>query len=279
MIPLLGAVLVASFLGSLHCLGMCGPLVAAGVAPLGASRREAALAHGLYHSGRLTTLGALGALAGLVGAGIEDAGQLLGLQRLAAVAAGLLLIAWGVASLARSAGGFHLELPFGLGPRVAAALGRVNQLPPRRRALLLGGLTPFLPCGWLYLFALTAAGSGSVPAGALVMLAFGLGNTPILLGLGLGLRGLLGRFRGKLQVASAALLVVVGGLLIVNRSRALPRLPDASALRAAAQAQEGQPTEVDSATRTAPLTTRVPSAANQERLPCCGGAKEQASGE
>ncbi len=106
------------------------------------------------------------------------------------------------------------------------------------------------------------------------MLAFGLGNTPILLGLGLGLRGLLGRFQGKLQVASAVLLIVVGGLLIVNRSRAMPHLPDASALRAAAQG-EGQPTEVDSATQAAPLTTSVPSAASQEQLPCCAHKQKQ----
>ncbi|MGE0710598.1 MAG: sulfite exporter TauE/SafE family protein [Planctomycetota bacterium] len=268
---LLGAILAASFLGSLHCLGMCGPLVAAGVAPLGASRREAILAHGLYHLGRLSTLALLGLLAGLLGAGLEGAGQLLGLQRVAAVVSGLLLVLWGAGSLARQLGAerLHLRLPFGA--RVGAALRRVNALPDRRRALLLGALTPLLPCGWLWLFALTAAGTGHALAGAAVLVTFGLGNTPALLGLGLGARGLLARLGGRLQLASAALLIVVGGLLIFGRSQALAALPRGRVAAAATATSASASGAEHTAPQLAPV---VPVASESRHLPCCGGKRK-----
>ena len=158
---LLGAVLLTSLLGSIHCVGMCGPLVVSAATPLGASRAGVLGAQLLYHAGRLATLGLLGALAGALGAGVSDLGQLLGFQRAAAILTGVALLGWGGFLLWRGGGaGFHLALPG------AAAVGRafqavVGSWPPARRALLLGALTPLLPCGWLYLFVIPAAGSGS----------------------------------------------------------------------------------------------------------------------
>lgn len=240
---LLGAVLLTSLLGSIHCVGMCGPLVVSAATPLGASRAGVLGAQLLYHAGRLATLGLLGALAGALGAGVSDLGQLLGFQRAAAILTGVALLGWGGFLLWRGGGaGFHLALPG------AAAVGRafqaVGSWPPARRALLLGALTPLLPCGWLYLFVIPAAGSGSASSGALVLLAFGLGSVPALLGVALAFRETFGRFRERLQKITAVLLILTGALLLAQRGNL--ELPTGVAAKT------------------------LPTVEEQERLPCCG---------
>lgn len=241
---LLSAVLLTSLLGSIHCVGMCGPLVVSAATPLGASRGGVVGAQLLYHGGRLGTLALLGALAGALGAGVSDVAQLLGVQRAAAVVTGLALLGWGGFLLWRGGGAsFHLDLPG------AATVGRafqaVGEWPPARRALLLGALTPLLPCGWLYLFVIPAAGSGSAASGALVLLAFGLGSVPALLGVALAFRETFSRFRERLQRITAVLLIVTGGLLLAQRGNL------------------ELPTQV--------AQDSLPRVEEQERLPCCGG--------
>ena len=53
------------------------------------------------------------------------------------------------------------------------------------RALLLGALWGWLPCGLVYSVLVSALASGNAQSGALIMLAFGLGTLPNLLALGL----------------------------------------------------------------------------------------------
>jgi hypothetical protein len=69
--------LTTGFLMSLgHCLGMCGPLVAAYAAAQGRGLWLAALPSQLiYHAGRLTTYAAFGLLLGLVGSATRMAGH------------------------------------------------------------------------------------------------------------------------------------------------------------------------------------------------------------
>ena len=64
------------------------------------------------------------------------------------------------------------------------------RLTPLPRALSTGLLTAFLPCGWLYLFALKAAETGSPLRGALFMIAFWLGSVPALVLVGAGVQTL-----------------------------------------------------------------------------------------
>jgi len=71
---LLLTVLASSFIGSLHCIGMCGPLVgfvAGASAGPGASGPKTHIA---YNLGRLVTYTALGGVAGAVGAALDLAG-------------------------------------------------------------------------------------------------------------------------------------------------------------------------------------------------------------
>jgi uncharacterized protein len=86
-----------------------------------------------------------------------------------------------------------------------------------------------LPCGWLYAFAVTAAGTGSPLRGALVMTAFWAGNAPLLLGLGVALSSALGRVRRHVPVLSAAAILAIGLFTLTERAN-LPAFAAASVL-------------------------------------------------
>ena len=227
MTPLLLTVFSASLVGSLHCVGMCGGFVAlysTRTGCSGSSGRGGGM-HAAYHGGRLLTYALVGLLAGLVGGAFDLVSGWAGLQRGAAIGAGLVMLAWGSLGLARALGApLPRRLP-GAGriqALVNAAFAAAARRPASQQAFLIGFCTPLLPCGWLYLFAVTAAGAGSAAGGVAVMLAFWAGTVPALLGLGLGLGTALGgRLRRHVPVLGALALLAVGGLTLAQRGRVL----------------------------------------------------------
>ncbi len=233
-------VVSAGLLGSVHCIGMCGALVA--VASDGAvGLKQRAGAQAVYQAGRLVSYAALGAAAGTLGRALDLAGQAAGLGQAAAIVAGSSMALWGLLAMLRAAGvparlpRWRL-LPAPLGRWLAGVQGR----PPLARAALLGGASALLPCGFLYAFALAGAATGSALGGALVMAALWLGNLPALLGFGLALGGVLGRVRRHLPLLSAASIFALGVLTLSSRVN-LPAfaLGAASAASATASAASG----------------------------------------
>ena len=180
----LAAAFAVGLLGSVHCAGMCGGI--AGALGLGLpGRRGGRLAHLLaYNAGRIGSYAAAGALAGWLGAGLDRAwlaeAQWVGRYLAAAflVALGLYLGGWwqGLAWLER--GGAHLW-------RHLEPWGR-RLLPVTRpsRALALGLVWGWLPCGLVYSALVWAATAAAPLRGAALMAAFGLGTLPMLLLLG-----------------------------------------------------------------------------------------------
>jgi uncharacterized protein len=227
LIPLAGSVVVASLIGSPHCAGMCGGFVCFYSAQDGPRR---ILPHAAYHLGRLTSYASLGALAGAIGIGLDRMGAAAGVQRGAAIVAGFALLVWGGLSLAR-AGGVRVVLPAGLqrlGVPIVAAMRVVHAQPPAVRALVLGLVTTLLPCGWLYLYVATAAGTGSPLAGAVVMAAFWLGTVPVLAGLGIFAQRAIAPLRRRLPAISSAALIVVGLLTITGKFHPVKTCPACS---------------------------------------------------
>ncbi|MEI7841629.1 MAG: sulfite exporter TauE/SafE family protein [Gallionellaceae bacterium] len=179
------AVLLVGFLGGVHCLGMCGSIVGIFTAqvPKDSPRWPFHLA---YSGGRIASYAVAGALVGAIGqAGLlmRDAVPLqhllFGLSSLMLIALGLYLAGvWGaVRKLEQLGGGLWKKLqPY------TTRLLPVNTVP---RALGLGALWGWLPCGLVYSVLLTALASGSAMQGALIMLMFGLGTLPNLLAIGL----------------------------------------------------------------------------------------------
>lgn len=210
------AILTASLLGSVHCAAMCGGLACLYVEP---ATRRLGLPHALYNGGRLVAYATLGAVAGGVGGGVDRFAAAAGWARLAATVAGVLMIAYGLVRLAATAG---VRVPaFGAGPAlarpVARAVGWARRRNPLLRAATMGLATGMLPCGWLYAFVLTAAASGSVASGAVVMSVFWLGTLPMLLAVGVGVQRGAGALGRRLPVLAAATLVIVGALAVAGR--------------------------------------------------------------
>ena len=252
MIPLIGAVFVASLLGSAHCAGMCGAFVAFAVSEPGDTKR--AHLHAAYNGGRLVTYMILGALAGLLGAAVDLGGAAAGVQRAAAILAGAMMICVGIVTLVRMAGVRvpHMPVPKAMQNVVRAGHRASLRWKPVHRALLTGLLTTLLPCGWLYAFAITASGTGSPLWGAVTMAAFWFGTLPIMLSLGLSFQVFTGPLRKRLPLVTSLLLVAVGLGAVFGRSPI-----------AAAESATGEPS-------TESLITRVRSLDSSESS-CCEG--------
>jgi len=208
------SVLVASLLGSLHCVGMCGGLVGfyAAAERSGPARWAPHLA---YHLTRLVAYTALGAAAGQLGSGLDAVGVSIGVGQLGLLMALLTLTLQGAPlllgrrtreRLSRLARRPRRDSLLARVERTFAALAqRASERPPLWRASALGLSSALLPCGWLYAFVVLAAGAGSARGGALLLLAFWSGTVPALLGLGVGLQRLAAPLRARLPRLSAAL--------------------------------------------------------------------------
>jgi hypothetical protein len=198
-----------------HCLGMCGPLLAAFglTARPGQGAARAAVGQLPYHLGRLITYGALGAAMGATGAFVNLAGGLAGLSDVMAILAGLTMVALGLGAAGVSAALERL---------VASGAGRVLKLvrplladgPSRRFPL--GLALGVLPCGVSWTIFLGAAASGGPVPGLLMALAFGVGTLPGLLLLGT-FGALIGqRARGRLYRAGGLLIAIMGALFVLR---------------------------------------------------------------
>jgi len=151
-----------------------------------------------------------------LGGALDLAGNAAGIARTSAIVAGLVLIVWGAAALVPRQRLVTLQrrAPSSLGSLLGRALAWFRHFPPLPRALLLGLSTTLVPCGWLYAFVATAAGTGSVSSALGVMLAFWAGTLPALVGAGLGLAGLFARVGGRARTVSAVLIAVSGIVLL-----------------------------------------------------------------
>lgn len=209
MSALAATVFVSSLAGSVHCIAMCGPLIGMHG---GARTLRLALVHSL---GRLATYATLGTLAGLAGGAMNLAGELASVQHAATIVAGLVIIGWGVQTIAVARGWIR-----GITGGGALFQHGLVQLRGRRavsRAAMIGVLTGLLPCGWLWAFVVTAAGTGSAAGGALVMFVFWLGTVPAMTGV-LAIGGpLLARLRARLPAITACVLIALGTMTLATR--------------------------------------------------------------
>ncbi|GAB4545395.1 MAG: sulfite exporter TauE/SafE family protein [Phycisphaerales bacterium] len=225
MIPLIGAVFLASLLGSTHCAGMCGAFVVFAVA--GGKREDQphpVLLHGAYNFGRLVVYVCMGMVGGLAGATLELGASLAGVQHAAAMAAGAMMAGIGVVTLLRIKGVAVPKAPVPAPMRRLAERGHrtASKQPPIFRALLTGLLTTLLPCGWLYAFVITAAGTGHPLTGALVMAFFWLGTLPIMIAVGVTVKKLTGPIARRVPAMMGLLLVGVGLYTLVGRTDLIP---------------------------------------------------------
>ena len=209
-------VFVLGLASSVHCLGMCGPIVLSYSIGLRGPRLSAHLA---YNAGRILTYMLLGAVAGAAGRGIGMLGQLAGLASGARIFAGAAMILAGVLMIGlvpSNSSSFVQLKQRGITRRFSRSIGLLILGDRARHKLALGLLLGFLPCGLIYATLLKALESAGALAGALTMLAFGLGTASALFAAGVFwsfASARLGRWSNRL----AAVCVLVFGLVLLWR--------------------------------------------------------------
>ncbi|HRL95191.1 MAG TPA: sulfite exporter TauE/SafE family protein [Pseudomonas sp.] len=210
LLPLLISALILGLLGGGHCLGMCGGLMGAltlAIPPEQRGRRLQLLL--AYNLGRILSYATAGLLFGLAGWAVASSPAAMLLR----IVAGLLLISMGLYLGGWWSGLTRIEaLGRGLWRHIQPVASRLLPVSSLPRALLLGALWGWLPCGLVYSTLLWAASQGDALDSGLLMLAFGLGTWPVLLATGMAAERLTALLRRRGVRMAGGLLVILFGL-------------------------------------------------------------------
>ncbi len=210
-------IITIAFLGSFgHCIGMCGGIVVAYSSTKidnSWSKAKQSLSHILYAFGRVSTYVILGAIFGYAGSVVTFDNT----------TSGILLLFTGFLMVLV---GFSLsgKLKFLTSIEHSVSKSKIYQQTFRKLLgsnsfisfYLLGMLNGLLPCGFVYVFAITAASTGNPLWGAFVMLIFGLSTIPAMFSLGF----FVGIFKQialrNLFITIASILVIIFGIYVMH---------------------------------------------------------------
>jgi len=201
------------FLGSAHCIGMCGGITTMLTSAIPAQQSRASLVIA-YHIGRISTYTLIGAIVGFTGSiAAKNVGiPLSGLRLFAGVFLvflGLYLGQW-LMWIAR------VEK---LGQKLWRYLSPISKrfipVDNTKKALSLGALWGWLPCGLIYSTLTWALASNSALQGAGIMFSFGLGTLPALVTISLGLLHVKKLLTNPIFRKSMALLVLLYGIYTI----------------------------------------------------------------
>jgi sulfite exporter TauE/SafE len=210
MWPLFTTAILLGLVSSFHCVGMCGPLALSlplsSLSPMG---RSGAML--IYHAGRLSVYGLLGAIFSLLGrhiylAGFQQAFSIVlgGVILLSAVPAGR----WSSLGVSASIGKVRQPLN--------KLIFRLWQSRGRYRYFILGMANGLLPCGMVYLAIAGALSFSRVWDSVIFMMVFGAGTLPALLLLSSSSRLAGIRTRAFIRKSMPGLMALMGLLLILR---------------------------------------------------------------
>ncbi|MDD5087733.1 MAG: sulfite exporter TauE/SafE family protein [bacterium] len=200
----LGAALAAGLFGSLHCIGMCGPIVALGCRAQFA--KASAWGPWLFALGKLGSYSIVGLAAGLIGAAFVSAGVLERATAYVSLVGGALMIAALVLARTKFAGGRV--------GRLSMTLAKYSLRAGVRAPLYLGIGAALLPCGLLYAMIARSAAAADPLQGMALMQAFGIGTSPALIGIGAIIRAIPPRWSKFAGVAGEIVLGLTALVLI-----------------------------------------------------------------
>jgi len=203
--------LMTGIVGSLHCIGMCGPIAIA--LPLGNKGILSRISGGLaYNIGRILTYGILGALFGLLGQGIEMAG----LQQWASILLGIAMILSVIAPAVFRGKVKFEQFFFGYAGKMISSFRKLFTISSIPSLFLIGLLNGLLPCGLVYIAIAGAINTNNVISGILYMIIFGIGTIPIMLAIPL-LGNMVGNtFRKKYSKVLSGFIVLLGIVFILR---------------------------------------------------------------
>ena len=228
--------LIASlgFFGSFgHCAGMCGPLAVSfslshqphtslADNPKGVSRQDqekwwvSFLFHLLLNLGRITSYGLIGMALGSFGSLLLFTAKL---KQIIGIATGLLLIWLGINRINPNLlPNFPIIHPLQgkLHQTLGAAMSQVASNNKWWTPAILGLFWGLIPCGFLYVAQITAAETGNIFSGALVMVAFGLGTIPTMLMVGVSASRISADRRSQLFRLGGWITLIIGILTLLR---------------------------------------------------------------
>lgn len=194
-----------------HCIGMCHPFVLyVSGRFVGDKRGYASLfvPHIKYNFGRIITYSLLGFAAGFAGDMMQVVGRLIGIQKGAAIVAGVFLVLYGLLTFIGYNFMNKLEHKLAGGTFVT----KLKKFQPKS-AFLTGVVLGFLPCGPLYGMIIASASTADAFRGMLSMFLFGLGTSVAMMATSVFGNYLMSR-RGLFNLISLVLMVCMGAFFI-----------------------------------------------------------------
>lgn len=200
--------------GSLHCLGMCGPIAMA--LPLSSKEKQTVVLQSIiYNLGRVSSYAILGLTMGLLGWGVVIAGY----QKTLSVVLGVVLILSALFSFSLENGLLKFSFFRSLYGKIKSRLARLLQTNSNAGAYKIGLANGLLPCGMVYVALAGALTSGGTAQGTAYMALFGLGTLPLMTGV-----MLFSKFNRSIFLKLRRLLplvLIIFGLMLIKRGLAL----------------------------------------------------------
>ncbi len=200
---------IIGVLGSLHCLGMCGPIALALSVTPGKNRYIAII---LYNIGRIITYGFFGLLFGSFGSLFIMAG----LQQFLSITAGVSLLFLVMLSLVGNSNSITIEPLNKIMSSLKITLGYYLKKHFFSSFFIIGLLNGLLPCGLVYMAVIGAIATGSALSGSYYMMLFGLGTVPAMFLIGVFKIFIPILWRLKLLKILPVTISLVGVMLIVR---------------------------------------------------------------
>lgn len=209
---MIAVALTLGLTGSLHCIGMCGPIAMPLAAAAGNkfSRKLSFILQ--YNAGKTFSYAMLGLVFG-------SAGQLFeisGLQSFLSIAAGIFLVILGVNSLDLE----RFMQRFGVINRLYQKINLIMANTIKAEYLqypaIVGLVNGILPCGLVYLALAGALTSGSAIQGMIFMSIFGLATLPALGILMLGTNWITHNYKTRINRVFPLLHMIFGIILILR---------------------------------------------------------------
>jgi len=202
---------IVGLLGSLHCIGMCGPITLA-LPVFRNSTFSLLTSRLLYNLGRTITYALMGGLIGLVGQGISMAGA----QRWLSIIAGILLILIVIIPSRISSRIAVLKPAHHFTAFIKEKFGGLLKKRTLHSTFLIGLINGFLPCGLVYVALTGALATGGILEGVLYMSFFGLGTIPLMFVFSLAGQFISNGVRRRFTRLIPTFIVVLGILFILR---------------------------------------------------------------
>ena len=207
---IIGPSFIMGLAGSLHCIGMCGPLALS--LPVSHNNDLSRFSGGLiYNSGRILSYTSMGFIFGSLGNLIIATKW----QSSLSIGLGIVILLY----LFFPKKYFHFSTATTLGKPfmlLRQQLGKLFQSRKLSSLLFIGVLNGFLPCGLVYLALTSSIISASPVNGGMFMLFFGLGTFPMMFATVLMGNYLNQSLRQKIHKAVPALLFFMALMLILR---------------------------------------------------------------